>query len=248
MDAKTLVNEFENITCTDIEDYTNLSHQEITKMVLNFSQSASEITVIVPVIFILGVFGNAAFFLLLARVKSMRTITNVYLANLAVADLMTIILETWYQLWHYRRSGLLWNEPFHTSFGCISFTFGYNSFYCASSLLITMVSIDRYIAICHPLKYRYMKLNKQKSYSITVLIWLISLPFGALTIPRFAKLVHVCITWPSDERYNHFPSAVRRCDSLQSFMVTVSGLIHIVPFFVALINTAINNIRIVQRL
>ena len=179
----------------------------------------------------------------------MRTITNVYLANLATADLMTLILETTYQLWHYRNSSLLWNEPFYTSFGCFSFMFGYNICYCTSSLLITMVSFDRYMAICHPLMYRHMKLNKQKSYTITVLIWLISLLFAALTMPRFAKLVHVCITWPTDERYNHFPSEVRHCYPLHSFMHgTVSGLIHIVPFFFALISTAINNIRIVQKL
>ena len=40
MDAKAPVNEFENITCTATEDYSNLSHQEITGTFLSSSQAA----------------------------------------------------------------------------------------------------------------------------------------------------------------------------------------------------------------
>ena len=111
-----------------------------------------------------------------------------------------------------------------------------------------MVSFDRYMAICQPLKYRTMKLNKQKTFTITALIWIISVPFSLLEVPLFANLVHVCITWPTDERYKHFPSSVRYCYSLHPLMETVSSFIYIVPFSIALIITAINNIRVIHKL
>ena len=190
-----------------------------------------------------------AFFLLLARVKTMRTITNFYLANLAAADMMILVIETMFQLWCYRSSIVSWSNPFHTNFGCSLFIFGYSIFYCASIFLITMVSIDRYMAVCQPLQYRSLNLDKQKTYITTALIWIFSVPFGALmNVPNFIKLVHVCIIWPTDERYKHFPSVVRQCDPLHPLMETVSDLIHVVPFCIALIITGINNVRIIQRL
>ena len=123
MNAKAVLNEFDNITCTDTNDYTNWTNEEIAGMVLYSAQAAFEIKVIVPILFVIGVFENAAFFLLLARVKTMRTITNFYLANLATADLMIFTLQTMFHLWSYRNSIVTMTHPFHTSFGCISFFF-----------------------------------------------------------------------------------------------------------------------------
>ena len=249
MDRKATENETDYVkTCEVTEDYTNLTIQEIASTILYSAQATMEMKVIIPIIFIIGVLGNVAFFLLLARVETMRTITNFYLANLAAADLMILILETMYQLWSYRSSIVLWNNPFNSSFGCISFIFGYNLFYCASTLLITIVSIDRYIAICRPLKYLYMKLNKKKTYILTALIWIISVLFSALNIPHFVRVVHVCIIWPADRNYVNFPNTGRYCGSLNPFMEKVAGFNQFFPLFLALITTTVFNIKIIQKL
>ena len=237
----------ENITCDAVKDYSNLTHQEITQTVFYSREASFIIKVILPIIFIIGILGNMAFFLLLVRVQSMRTITNFYLANLAAADLMILIIETMFQAWCYRSSIVSWNYPFHTSFGCSLFFFGYYVFYSASNFLIAKVSIDRYMAICQPLKYRNLKLKKQKTYITAGLIWILSILFGALNVPSFARLVDVCIEWPTNKRYKHFPSVARRCDPIYPLMETISGFVSFVPFFIALIITVYNNIRIVQR-
>ena len=116
--------------------------------VLYSSQAALEITVILLFIFIIGAFRNTAFFLLLARVKTMRTIANFHLANLSAADLMIFTLEIFYDIWCYRSSIVLWNRFFfHKGYGCILFSLGYAIFSCASIFLIIMVSFDQYLAV-----------------------------------------------------------------------------------------------------
>ena len=249
MDTKAVKDKFGNITCTIIDDYTNWTDQKIfARNVLYSGQAFFEIKVIVPIIFIIGVLGNAAFFLMLARVKSMRTITNFYLANLAAADLMILIIQTMYHLWNYIYSFVAGAVPYKTNFGCIASFFVYNVFYCASTLLIAVVSCDRYIAICLPLKYRNMKLNKRKlEKASTALLWIVSIIFSSLAVLKLS-IAHRCITWPTDKRYENFPSVIQACVAPNLFMDILSTFIYILPFFITLIITTINNIRIIKKL
>ena len=50
------------------------------------------ITIIFPIIVTVGLLANTAFLFTLVRVREMRTITNFYLANLALADFLFIII------------------------------------------------------------------------------------------------------------------------------------------------------------
>ena len=76
------------VTCDETNNVSNLTDQEINEMILHSSSEILQVKAIIPMIFVIGILGNMAFFLLLARVKAMRTITNFYLANLAAADIM----------------------------------------------------------------------------------------------------------------------------------------------------------------
>ncbi|POI19312.1 hypothetical protein CIB84_016943, partial [Bambusicola thoracicus] len=102
----------------------------------------------------LGIVGNIMVVLVVLRTKHMRTPTNCYLVSLAVADLMVLvaaglpnITESLYKSWVYGYVGCL----------CITYLqyLGIN----ASSFSITAFTIERYIAICHPIKAQFLYLN-----------------------------------------------------------------------------------------
>ncbi|CAI9546981.1 unnamed protein product, partial [Staurois parvus] len=89
--------------------------------------------------------------LVVLRTKHMRTPTNCYLVSLAIADLMVLvaaglpnITDSLYGSWVYGYMGCL----------CITYLqyLGIN----ASSCSITAFTIERYLAICHPIKAQFL--------------------------------------------------------------------------------------------
>ena len=240
--------EIENLTCEATDDLRNWTHQKIAREILYSTQAIIRVKVLIPLIFVIGFVGNLAFFLLLARVKTMRTITNFYLANLAAADLMMLTIDTLFKSWRYVDSVVLWSHPFHTSFGCAMHIFGYYIASSASTLLITLVSFDRYFAICRPITYLKMKKNKQAIGVVILFLWIISSVLAVLNILRFGKLVQVCIIWPYSDRYIGFPAVVGRCDPIRPSFGDISRITNAITFVLALIINIFINIKIFQKL
>ena len=125
-----LISESDNIenelpfTCDETNDVSNLTDQEINDMILYSRSKILQVKVIIPVIFTFGILGNMAFFLLLARVKMMGTMTTFYLANLAAAaDIMVLFLEMLYKAWKFIDSIVLKGDPFRTRFWMWSILF-----------------------------------------------------------------------------------------------------------------------------
>ncbi|XP_038664421.1 thyrotropin-releasing hormone receptor [Scyliorhinus canicula] len=112
-----------------------------------------------------GILGNAMVVLVVLSTKHMRTPTNCYLVSLAVTDLVVLIAaglpnitNTIYRSWIY---GYV---------GCLSITYlqyvGIN----VSSCSITAFTIERYIAICHPMKAQFIS-TTSRAKKIIVLVW-----------------------------------------------------------------------------
>uniref|UniRef100_A0AC11BTL4 Thyrotropin releasing hormone receptor n=1 Tax=Ovis aries TaxID=9940 RepID=A0AC11BTL4_SHEEP len=113
----------------------------------------------------LGIVGNIMVVLVVMRTKHMRTPTNCYLVSLAVADLMVLvaaglpnITDSIYGSWVYGYVGCL----------CITYLqyLGIN----ASSCSITAFTIERYIAICHPIKAQFL-CTFSRAKKIIIFVW-----------------------------------------------------------------------------
>ena len=100
-------------------------------------------------IFIIGLTGNVMVVMVVSRTKSMRTPTNCYLVSLAVADVILLVSAVLPSMVEYF---LIVEQFLFGRVGCSLMVFlqylGLN----VSSLSITAFTIERYIAICHPLK------------------------------------------------------------------------------------------------
>ncbi|XP_062843273.1 neuromedin-U receptor 2 [Trichomycterus rosablanca] len=128
------------------------------------------VTLTYIVIFVTGVMGNLLTCTVITMHKKMRTPTNLYLFSLAVSDLLVLLfgmpLEI-YDLWQ--------NYPFPFGESVCSFKIFLFETVCFASVLNVMVlSIERYVAVVHPLKTRYAITNKH-AQRVIGWVWVVSL-------------------------------------------------------------------------
>ncbi len=205
------------------------------------------ISKVLPFIVTLGLLTNSAFLWTILRVSEMRTITNFYLANLACADLFYIIVSGSNKFYSY-----VWSSdfsrfvPWKSAAGCALVNgFTYVTFF-GSLSLITLVSIERFLAICYPLKHRMMN-DKSRTIKMSIGAWLIAIVLSALVAPAWGRHDAYCILWP--EKYQHrFPFVVHICQGINPDFVDIASICQFFPFVVALCLNTILYSLIVKRL
>ncbi|KAH7723199.1 Protein NMUR-2 [Aphelenchoides avenae] len=149
--------------------------------------------VIYVVILILGVLGNLCTCLVILKNKSMQNPTNYYLFSLAISDLLMLVLGLPMELYgvvdvHY---------PYRFGeFVCKlrAFLIEFTSY--ASILTITCFSIERWLAICFPLRVKMFS-TFSRAVKVIITVWVIAfvaaLPvvsivvLNRLPLPEFAR-------------------------------------------------------------
>ena len=136
---------------------------------------------------------------IIARDKKMRTVTNFYLANRGVADVLLLLSPA-----------VIHAEVATSSLSCmVAIGFLYVTFF-ASTMFVTLIAVERYLAICHPIKHRLMN-SKRRSVTLTTLLWLFVAILTALIIPAYSKTDKTCIIWPSRPIYENYPNVLFSC-------------------------------------
>ena len=75
-------------------------------------------TVVLPCVVFIGVSANSAFIFMVIRVKEMQTITNAYLTNVAVADLIFVGVSCSLYITSYSMTSVRKDVMFTTMAGC----------------------------------------------------------------------------------------------------------------------------------
>ena len=129
----------------------------------------------VSLIFLVGLVGNMMVVIVVARTSSKHTPTNCYLVSLAVADVLVLISATLPTIYEFF---LIIDQCIIGKVGCAIMVFlqylGIN----ASSLSITAFTIERYIAICHPIKSQTMCTVK-RAKRIILSLWAFSIAYNS---------------------------------------------------------------------
>ncbi|KYQ55426.1 Orexin receptor type 2 [Trachymyrmex zeteki] len=178
--------EYTNVTnctndyCIPDEDYIELMVQHIFPKFTDWVLIAMH-----SVVFIIGLIGNALVCMAVYRNHSMRTVTNYFIVNLAVADLLVLLICL--------PPSVLWDVTETWFLGlklCKAVPYLQTVSVSISVLTLTFISIDRWYAICFPLRF---KSTTARAKTAIIVIWLISLLFD---IPELLVLHTV----PSNSR------------------------------------------------
>ncbi|KAK9538928.1 hypothetical protein VZT92_004069 [Zoarces viviparus] len=174
-------------TAQDLDDMC-LSEKDYLAMYLGPPRSPVFLPVCVTylTIFMVGVLGNSLTCTVILRHRVMQTPTNYYLLSLSVSDLLVLLLGMpleLYEMWQ--------NYPFLLGeWGCYFKTFLFETVCFASILNVTALSVERYVAVLHPLKVKHMTTRahvKRVIFMLWVLSMLCAVPntslHGIMTLP-----------------------------------------------------------------
>ncbi|XP_029970990.1 neuromedin-U receptor 1-like [Salarias fasciatus] len=121
-------------------------------------------------VFLVGVLGNSLTCAVILCYKVMQTPTNYYLLSLAASDLLVLLLGMPLELYDLWR-----NYPFLLGEGgCYFKTFLFETVCFASILNVTALSVERYVAVVHPLRVKRMA-TRAHVKRVILLLWALSM-------------------------------------------------------------------------
>ncbi|XP_074597722.1 neuropeptide SIFamide receptor-like [Brevipalpus obovatus] len=118
-------------------------------------------------VFILGIVGNSFVVAVVFRSPRMRTVTNYFIVNLALADILVLLFCLPFTL-----IGNLFIPWILGLFICKAVSYLQGVAVSASINTLVAVSIDRFLAICYPLK---CQMSRKCARRVIIVIWLFSL-------------------------------------------------------------------------
>ena len=194
-------------------------------------------SIIVPCIMVVSWLSNSAFIYTVYRMSELHTITNAYLVNMALADVIFVQLEG---ILHYILPYMMSPLKSAVHFGqseCVLHAFA-NIFYYTSFISITCVAVERFLAICYPL-YQQMVSGKSRTIKIIFASWLLGGIFAAgLQVPQKAYSKTSCVVWPDEDKYLLLPKEVSTCEHISGFpilfAVVSDGVLYLMAFVINL--------------
>ncbi|XP_064154144.1 nociceptin receptor [Anguilla rostrata] len=138
-----------------------------------FLSTSVKITIVVVymIVCVVGLVGNCLVMYVIIRYTKMKTATNIYIFNLALAD--SLVLAT---LPFQGTDVFLGFWPFGNVLCKVVISIDYYNMF-TSTFTLTMMSVDRYIAVCHPVKALDMR-TPHKAKVINICIWVLASAIG----------------------------------------------------------------------
>ena len=184
-----------------------------------------------------GICGNILVFVVLCRQKQ-RLTTDVLLQALAVAD--TLVLVSSILLGSMRRVGWdafdsIYHYIFLPLYPCLYF------FRLVDTWLTVMMTIDRYIAVCHPLRAQHLCTLRRTYISIAVIIFVTLV----ISLPRFFEFeMHYS---DADELYTGYMITPLLKDKTYTFVYRIA-LFFLVMYLIPMGVLVILNVRLLLTL
>lgn len=149
-----------------VENDTSVQDNQTLGVWTDYSVEYKVVSVfLVSLICGVGIVGNVMVILVVLTTKHMRTPTNCYLVSLAAADLMVLTAAGLPNI-----TDALHGQWVYGYVGCLGITYFQYLGINASSCSITAFTVERYIAICHPIKAQFL-CTLSRAKKIIMMVW-----------------------------------------------------------------------------
>ena len=229
--------------CTNGSDISNLS-EEFAQQISYTPIATISVTLILPLILSAGLVINTAFLYVVAKVRRMHTVTNLFLVNLAVADTVIITLVCGEKIIMYINSPVSANRYFLGLGGCVAIPLIVYMCYFASLAFVTIVSVHRFFATCRPLNLKMIR-SKNRAVKLSILAWLLSLMLSLSIILESNTFFTSCVRWPDTKYYSGFPEIIGFCLPSTAWIEPFADILRSIPFFVAMVGNNILYVLII---
>ncbi|XP_072171625.1 neuropeptides capa receptor-like [Diadema setosum] len=230
----------------DCIDSFNLSIDEIPSMIYGPGHTFY-ITAFLPLLMVIGVLGNLAFIYVVIKIPRMRTCTNCYLLNLAISDIIFLLMAIGEKIWRYAMSPILDDDNPMGRGGCIWVFLLSDAAYIASLFFITFVSVERYCAVCRPQKKSETS-QFTKTAVFTSASWIISAIVAAALTPSNFMFNKYCLQWPPGQQFADYPTTFALCHPLHDWIAAYALGMQTIPFFISLVVNILLYIAIIRGL
>ena len=203
-------------------------------------------TIVLPLMLAVGLFLNASFAITVTRVSYMRTPTNFFLFSLAVSDSLFLVSAIGDKFVQISNSPIARDEGIYNHIGCSIRSLLVDTSYFASLFVITLVTLEKYFAVCKPIK-QVRKRSKKRALKYIVITWIISFLIACTFIPLCMRISTDCYYWPYIDKYLDLPEYSIIFDPLDSVFY-YSIFCQSVPFFVTLVINAVVYFRLINAL
>lgn len=223
---------------TECETHFTLNLSIYTEDEINHYFTAIETDLVIryvalPIIACFGILANVSFLVTFVRTKWMHSAFYAMLVHLALVDCAMLTFGCF--------QGLVTKliTPFNVTNG-IFVEFGCNAglvitmLYHVSLSIVTTISLERYLAICHPL--RHLKVvTSGRIVKVTILTWLFSFVLTVFQLPqRFEDRLY-CIVYPDGrEPFQEYPLTARICSPIVPWYGEIYGGLQLTVFYTSL--------------
>ncbi|XP_077985377.1 allatostatin-A receptor-like [Glandiceps talaboti] len=164
-----------------------------------------------PVVFTIGILGNALIIYVFARVREMQTVTNYFLVNLAVADMLFLFSVVPPKLIQYYSSPLPILEDWSAlgDWGCTIISYPCAVAITVSSMTIILLALEKYVAVKWPFRFKTLR-TKAKAVVSCTSIWIVA----ALYCFPEVYVVHLQmfkVEWPPSMNETDNPDMLHLC-------------------------------------
>ena len=217
----------DELRCTP--DNTVYVTDNVTAATLMYTpRTTSLIRIIMMALLLVGVLGNGVFLLTVYRVERMRNVTNAYLCNVAISDFIFLIYTVFVYTITLSVHNVKGGFPVNTSSGCVLITFLPAFSYYLSVTLITLVSLERFFAICLPLS-NWSLSGKSRTKKVIAIAWIVPVLLSPAWSVTMSRIQSECIVWPNDEQYKGLRNMRYSCDVIST---SVSFRVYCISFAV----------------
>ncbi|XP_070560087.1 somatostatin receptor type 2-like [Ptychodera flava] len=135
---------------------------------------------------VVGFIGNLLVVAVYSQKKARRHNSSLYILNLAIGDLLALVVAAFHVTEFYRST---WPFVWKTDPSCIIHRyFRYVGFNITVSTMVA-IAIDRYFAICHPMKFK-TSFTLRRTKVILVFLWILSLAAAIPSMFMFKAIYH----------------------------------------------------------